>query len=59
MKGAFSASAFVEGAVGVDNVCERSAMRSAGEGARLIIKKTCSGGVTVAVAQEKWSVCLE
>ena len=59
VEGAFSASAFVEGVVGVDNVCERAAVHSAGEGARLIVKKTCSGGVTVAVAQEKWSVCLE
>lgn len=59
LKGAFSASPFVQSTVGVDNVCERAAMRSAGEGAQLIVKKTCSGGVTVAVAQEKWSVCLE
>lgn len=57
--GEFSASAFVQDTVGVDNVCERAAMRSAGEGASLIIRKNCLDGVTVAVAQEKWSVCFE
>ncbi len=57
--GAFSASSFVRSTVGVDNVCERAAMRSAGAGARLIIKKTCLDGTTVAVAQEEWSACFE
>lgn len=57
--GSFTASAFVQNTVGVDNVCERAAMLSAGEGARLIIGKTCLDGVTAAVAQEKWSVCFE
>jgi cobalt-precorrin 5A hydrolase len=45
--------------VGVDNVCERAAMLSAGENAKLIIKKTCLDGVTIAVAQEEWSVRFE
>lgn len=57
--GEFSASAFVRDTVGVDNVCERAAMCAAGEGAQLILKKTCLDGVTVAAAQEKWSACFE
>lgn len=57
--GEFTASAFVKSVVGVDNVCERAALRSAGGNAKLIIKKTCLNGVTVAVAQEEWSVCFE
>ena len=57
--GEFSASAFVSSTVGVDNVCERAAMRSAGENAKLIVKKTCLDGVTVAIAQEEWSVHFE
>ena len=57
--GEFSASAFVQKTVGLDNVCERAAMLSAGENAKLIVKKTCLDGVTVAVAQEDWSVCFE
>lgn len=57
--GSFTGSAFVQRTVGVDNVCERSAMRSAGPGAKLLIQKTCLEGVTVAVAQEDWSVVFE
>lgn len=59
LQGDFSASNFVKATVGVDNVCERAAMRSAGENAKLIVRKTCLDGVTVAVAQEEWSVCFE
>lgn len=44
----FTASAFVEAAAGVDNVCERSAVL--GSGGRLIQKKLAMGGVTAAVA---------
>jgi cobalt-precorrin 5A hydrolase len=43
----------------VDNVCERAAMLSAGENAKLIVKKTCLDGVTIAIAQEEWSVRFE
>lgn len=57
--GEFTASAFVCRTVGVDNVCERSAMRSAGRDARLLVRKRCIGGVTVAVAQEDWRVSFE
>ena len=59
VRGEFSASEFVKNTVGVDNVCERAAMRSAGENAKLIVKKTCLDGVTIAIAQEEWSVCFE
>ena len=59
VKGDFSASEFVKSTVGVDNVCERAAMLSARENAKLIVKKTCLDGVTIAVAQEEWSVCFE
>lgn len=59
LPGSFSASSFVQNTVGVDNVCERAAMRAAGAGATRIVNKTCLDGVTVAVAQEKWSACLE
>ena len=55
--GEFSASEFVLRTVGVDNVCERAAMRSAGRGAVLLVSKRGANGVTVAVAREEWSVC--
>ena len=57
--GEFTASEFVKRTVGVDNVCERAALRAAGDGAELIVKKTSLDGVTVAVAREKWSVSFE
>ena len=56
LPGEFTASDFVRQTVGVDCVCERAAVRDAMDGARLIVKKTSLDGVTVAVAQEKWSV---
>ncbi len=59
VQGDFTASDFVKRTVGVDNVCERAAMLSAGENAKLIVKKTCLDGVTIAVVQEEWSVCFE
>ena len=56
LPGDFTASAFVKSTVGVDNVCERSALMDAGEGGQIIIRKTSRSGVTVAAAAEKWSV---
>jgi len=53
VKGDFSPSAFVEEQVGVDNVCERSAVAAAGPGARLIVGKTASEGTTFAVAERR------
>ena len=57
--GEFSASAFVANAVGVDNVCERAAVLSAGDGAELLVRKIGRNGVTVAVAREKRRICFE
>lgn len=59
VRGEFTASTFVQSTVGVDNVCERAAMQDVGEHGTLIVKKTCLNGVTVAVAQEDWSVRFE
>lgn len=47
VRGDFTASEFVMGVTGVDNVCERAAAASGG---RLLLKKRRSGGVTVAVS---------
>ena len=52
VEGEFTASAFVAGTVGVDNVCERAAVLSAGEGGELLVRKTSQNGVTVAVARK-------
>lgn len=54
IQGCFSASAFVQGVTGVDNVCERSAVRAAGGG--LVLSKQVHGGVTLALAIKKYTV---
>lgn len=52
--GDFTPSDFVKKTVGVENVCERSAVLGlAGKGS-LLIKKQARNGVTVAVACENW-----
>jgi cobalt-precorrin 5A hydrolase len=59
VEGEFSHSERVFEEVGVGNVCDRAAMCSAGKNAELIVKKTVLHGVTVGIAQEKWSVAFE
>ena len=56
--GSFSASPFVAGQVGADNVCERSAVLGSGNGT-LIMKKTAENGMTMAVAFENRRICFE
>lgn len=58
LSGAFSASSFVKGVTGVDNVCERAALTLAEEwgGGRLIVKKEVRQGVTAAAALCDWKV---
>ena len=54
VRGEFTPSEFVKSVTGVDNVCERAALRNA---ETLLIKKTARDGVTVAAAAEHWEVC--
>jgi len=54
--GDFQASDFVRRVTGVDNVCERAALKGAD---RLLVGKRAQGGVTVAVAAEKVEVRFE
>ncbi|MBW7571285.1 cobalt-precorrin 5A hydrolase [Caproiciproducens faecalis] len=56
ISGDFSSSAFVEEQLGVDNVCERAAVAASGESGKLIIRKYAENGITVAIAEKKWSV---
>lgn len=49
LEGAFTASAFVEEQTGVDNVCERAAVKRCG--GRLVEKKYAARGVTFALAE--------
>ena len=50
-QGVFCSSDFVKSTVGVDNVCERSAVLAAGAGAELILRKTAFEGMTIAIAK--------
>lgn len=56
--GDFTPSDFVARTVGVDNVCERAAVCAAA-GGTLLCHKRAQNGVTVALAQQDWRVCLE
>ena len=48
LHGPFSTSDFVEKQVGVDNVCERSAVMGSGN-TKLLVKKTICDGITIAI----------
>lgn len=55
-EGNFHTSAFVKEQVGVDNVCERAALRFCGSGGTLVLKKCAADGMTMAIAKRKWMV---
>ena len=59
VKGEFHGSAFVEETVGVDNVCERAALKACGPGGRLVCGKQGKAGMTIAVARRQWMVDFE
>lgn len=59
VEGIFNKSDFVSSQVGVDNVCERAAVRACGTGGRLIAGKEAGEGMTIAVAKREWSVHFE
>lgn len=49
-------SEFVKKITGVDNVCERAALKAAGPGGELVYEKHAKDGMTIAVAKGSWSV---
>lgn len=59
VEGTFHASEFVKSQVGVDNVCERAALRFSGPGGTLITGKQAENGITVAIAKRRWSVSFD
>ena len=59
VQGDFTPSAFVKSQVGVDNVCERSALLASGKEGVLIEKKQAAGGVTAALAAGNWRIHFE
>lgn len=59
VEGDFDSSDFVMENVGVDNVCERAALKAAGDGGVLILKKQKDEGKTLAIAKREWSVVFD
>lgn len=59
VEGDFQTSSFVKEQVGVDNVCERSALCGCGLGGRLIYEKHAEDGMTIAIAKREWSVSFD
>jgi cobalt-precorrin 5A hydrolase len=57
--GEFQSSDFVQEQVGVDNVCERSAMAASGRQGRLISEKYAEDGITIAIAAQDWRVIFD
>ena len=56
VEGTFHKSGFVREQVGVDNVCERAAMRFCGPKGSLVYEKHAEDGMTIAIARRDWSV---
>lgn len=56
VQGVFYKSDFVKKAVGVDNVCERAALKACGLEGQLVYKKHTEDGMTIAIAKRKWRV---
>ena len=54
-EGEFTKSEFVEQITTVDNVCERAAVLASNDGT-ILVRKIKSNGVTIAIAEENWSV---
>ncbi len=51
VSGEFHSSEFVKAQVGVDNVCERAALKAAGTGGWILLGKQAQDGMTVAIAE--------
>lgn len=54
IEGDFTKSSFVLEQTGVDNVCERAAVKACGAGGKLIVPKCAEQGMTLAIAKRKW-----
>ena len=59
VNGTFTKSMFVKDQVGVDNVCERAAVKACGEDGKLILPKVAENGMTIAIARREWKVCFD
>lgn len=56
VKGDFQESSFVKEKIGVDNVCERAAMKAANEEGTFILRKQAENGMTIAIVKYDWKL---
>lgn len=59
VQGDFNGSEFVKEKIGVDNVCERAALKACASGGRLIYPKHAEDGMTVAIAKRDWRIAFD
>lgn len=59
VEGDFHRSEFVKQQVGVDNVCERAALKLCGPGGELTYDKRAEDGMTIAIAKRVWRVTFD
>lgn len=59
LSGNYHESAFVKEQVGVDNVCERAAIKACEQGGKLVYEKHAEDGMTIAIAKREWSVVFD
>ena len=57
--GDFKESEFVKQTVGIGNVCERAALKAAGDCGTLITEKYAEDGMTIAIAKREWRVTFD
>ncbi|MDE6531718.1 MAG: cobalamin biosynthesis protein [Lachnospiraceae bacterium] len=59
MEGEFHASAFVMEKAGVDNVCERAALKACKDTGKIIYEKHAENGMTIAIAKREWRITFD
>lgn len=59
VEGSFHGSVFVAETVGVDNVCERAALKVCAPGGKLLYPKHAEDGMTIAIAKREWRITFE
>lgn len=59
VEGAFHKSDFVKKQVGVDNVCERAALKMCEPEGKLVYEKHPEDGMTIAIAKREWRVSFD
>lgn len=59
VSGVFQKSEFVKSQVGVDNVCERAALKVCGEHGEIVVPKRAENGMTIAISKRDWSITFD